>query len=181
MASKKLITLLLAFFIITIMVASVLNSRSINSENTIKYKGYKFIKSDQGWLTYINDQPIILNNNPKDLENIQINFNLNDLNSNEKIYLSLNPNDNLNLAIAKFSTYIELSPRIVPSCYEDNEQCSNSPIKTCKDASSNIGVIIFKKSTSTNIEFKDNCLAFEGNNIELLKYIDKLILIQLGI
>jgi hypothetical protein len=123
-------------------------------------------------------------NNPKDLENIQIpNINLQDLNSAQKIYLSINPNENIQQAYAYFNTNIKplLNTILINSCTINIEKCADLPLKTCADASQFQKVIILKESNSTKIEYKNNCLYLSGNQEELNKEIDKLTLILLGI
>jgi len=179
---KKLILPIILSFLMIGSVFTVFLSGS--NENKIKYHNLKFTKTNEGWSSYLNDQKIVLMNNPKDLENIQIpNINLQDLNSAQKIYLSINPNENIQQAYAYFNTNIKplLNTILINSCTINIEKCADLPLKTCADASQFQKVIILKESNSTKIEYKNNCLYLSGNQEELNKEIDKLTLILLGI
>lgn len=179
---KKLILPIILSFLMIGSVFTVFLSGT--NENEIKYHNLKFTKTNEGWLSYINNQKIVLMNNPKDLENIQIpNINLQDLNSAQKIYLSINPNENLEQVYAHFNTNIKplLRTNVINSCTVDIERCTNLPLKTCVDASQFQKVIILKESNETKIEYKNNCLYLSGNQEELNKEIDKLNLILLGV
>ncbi len=180
---KKLILPLILVFLMIGSTFTIFLSGSSN-ENEVKYNNLKFTKTDEGWLSYINNQKIVLINNPKDLENIQIsNINLQDLNSAQKIYLSINPNENIQQAYLNFNTNIKplLRTILVNSCTTDIEKCANIPIKTCVDTSEFQKVIILKESNESKIEYKNNCLYLSGNQEELIKYIDKLTLTLLGV
>lgn len=179
MKGKKITKIILPFFIIFIMVMSGIGYMAgRNSEEVIKYNGFKFSKVDNGWLTYSNDLPVILINKPSELEGIDAGFvSLNELNSAEKIYLSSNPKDNLGryLQGLQFNVLKRLKPRIVQACYTDNEECKDFVLKDCNDASSSVKVILIKKGKNL-IEYKDNCLIIQGEDEELVKYIDKFIM-----
>ena len=171
--------LFLPLFIIAIMVMSGIGYMAgENSDEIIDYKGIRFSKVQSGWLTYSGDKQVILFNNPNDLEGIDIvGVSLNELNSAIKIYVSSNPEDNLGLYLKGFQFNIlnNLKPMKVNACYEDNERCADLPLKDCSDASSNIKVILIKKGESL-VEYENNCLLIQGQDEELLKYIDKLVL-----
>ncbi len=168
--------ILLPILICFIMVTSILGYMSSSSSEKVKYKGYKFNKINSGWLTYINDKKIILINSPNELENYDIELDLDELNSAQKIYLSINPNDNLFLGNLQNNIVPFLIPKIVVACYEDNEKCVNFPLKDCKDASDYIKIILIKKSENSKFYYKDNCLVIQGSQEEITKMIDKLTL-----
>lgn len=174
---KILLPLLICF----IMVTSILGYMSSTNSEKIKYKGYTFNKIDNGWLTYIGNKKIILINNPNKLEDYEIKYkntkiNLNELNSAQKIYLSINPEDGLFLGNLQNNIFPFLIPRLVISCYEDNEDCTNLPLKDCKDANKEIKVFLIKKEQDSKFYYKDNCLVIQGNQQEITKMIDKLTL-----
>ncbi|MCX6711828.1 MAG: hypothetical protein NT139_02210 [Candidatus Woesearchaeota archaeon] len=180
---KKLILPFILVFLMVGSVFTVILSGSSN-ENEVKYNNLKFTKTNEGWISYINDRKVVLFNNPKDLENMSIsNINLQDLNSAQKIYLSINPDENIQQAYTLFNTNIKplLRTILVNSCNIDNEKCANLPLKTCTDASQLQKVIILEESNSTKIEYNNNCLYISGNQEDLTKIIDKLTLNLLGV
>ena len=160
-----------------LMVLSVVNLNS-DEEGAIEYNDLKFVASSSGYLAYNSDEEqIIILTNPTELLDLEIgSISLNSLSSLEKIYISLNPNDDYQNAIYDFSRNIPLPSQQVLSCYEDHEDCSDLPLKTCEDATETIGIIIFKENNETLLSFDDNCLTIQGK--DLLKVTDKLILDQ---
>lgn len=149
-----------------------------DSEKVVKYNGYKFSKAEGGFMTYVDGKKIVLYNNPNELTNTTTGFaDFNELNSAEKIYVSVNPEDNLGnyLFGLQYNLLNNLKPKKVSACYVDNELCKELPLKDCKDASARIKVILIRKG-DTKIEYKDNCLIIQGKDEELVKFIDKLIL-----
>lgn len=181
---KKLILPLILVFLMIGSIFTIFLSGSSNNSNEVTYNNLKFTKTDTGWISYINNKQIVLINNPNDLKNIQIpNINLQDLNSAQKIYLSVNPNENIQQAYALFNTDIKplLRSNIINACTVDIAKCANLPLKTCKDASQLQKVIILEESNSTKIEYNNNCLYISGNQEDLTKIIDKLTLNLLGV
>lgn len=175
----------LALFIISIMVFSVLSLTSEDTEEKIKYKDQLFVKTNQGWQTYINNQQYIFAYNPLELENITLpaNFNINKLNSAQKLYLSFNPEEDIYLAMQEFYTLLKplLTPKMQESCFIDIEKCSKLPLKTCEDATPDIKVILLKEDNLSKIDYQYNCLTLQGDSENLIKNIDKLSLNFLGL
>jgi len=169
--------LILPLFIITIMVLSVLGYSigSSTTSNKIKYKDYTFIQTDNGFVTYINNQQIFLFNNPNDLLDIKIPVKLSELNSANKIYLTINPE--INTALSPFQNIFPvLTPRIVQACIKDSDICSNLPLKTCLDATSLNKIIQIQFSETPSITYKNNCLLIQGTTKDLIKQIEALTL-----
>ena len=173
--------LLMALIIIFLMVFSVLGFvvvRETEGER-IQYKQKTFSKANDKWLTYIDNKPLVISSSPKDLEQIQTpKVFLNDLNSAQKIYISKNYKETANyMQIELFGNLQQfLNTPLINSCSEENEQCPNIPIKTCKDATVQQKVILFKQSQEQEIFYTENCLIIQGNNQEITKKIDKLLL-----
>ncbi|RME55471.1 hypothetical protein D6777_00420 [Candidatus Woesearchaeota archaeon] len=177
---QQKLTGILGLFIISIMVLSALNFYDTSEkDNEYTYQGKKFIRTENNlWTTYLPNKQLTIISNPKDLENISINYiPLNILNSMQKIYLSINPKDRNQEALYELKRNIPLSPLVVTACYEDNELCTELPLKSCEDATDNIGVILLKESNLTKVEFKNNCLTIQGK--ELVKLVDKITLQQI--
>lgn len=174
--SNKIVKIALPIFICCIMITSILGYMNSSSSEKIKYKGYKFYKIEDKFVGYINDVKVILMNNPNELENYSINLNLDSLNSAQKIYLSINPKDKLFLGTLETNIFPFLIPKLIISCYEDNEECANLPLKTCNDANQETKVILVKKDKNSKFYYKDNCLVIQGNQEEINKMIDGLTL-----
>ena len=175
----------LALFIISIMVFSVLSLNSEDKEEKITYKDQLFVKTAQGWQTYINNQQYSFAYNPLELENITLpaNFNVNKLNSAQKIYLSLNPEEDIYLAMQEFYKLLKplITPKMQESCFIDVERCAALPLKTCDSATPDVKVILIKQDNLSKIDYQYNCLTIQGDSENLIKNIDKLSLNFFGL
>jgi hypothetical protein len=186
--NKKILTGFIGLFIIGTMVFSIFgysntqHSRSGES-NFYDYNGHKFIQTQQGWLTYIEENPVSFYFGPRELEyfNPEIDFKRNNLNYLDKIYLSLHPNESLHPAAQEFTRFINFGTNYVTSCSEDGQGCENLPIRTCENATDNIGVIEFKFSNETKITTKNTCIKVEGSQQSIVMLTNKIALTELGI
>ncbi len=174
---KKIFVIGIGIFIISIMVLSVLDINNSQETEKVTYKGINFVKTYNGWLGYKDDNPIYLVYNPLETANITMNINNIDLFSlTAKNYISSLPEDGLNEAISNFINRARLQRTPINSCYKDTKSCADLPIKTCEDADTSTGVIIFKYSNETKVTLTGTCLIFEGDNSDLIKHIDRLML-----
>lgn len=174
--SNKIVKIALPIFICFIMITSILGYMNSSNSEKIKYKDYKFYKIEDKFIGYVGDVKVILMNNPNGLDSYRSKIKLTDLNEAQKIYLSLNPKDSLFLGTLENNIFPFLVSKVVISCYEDNEECVSSPLKTCTDASQEIKVILIKKDKNSKFYYKDNCLIIQGNQEEINKMIDGLTL-----
>ncbi len=178
--NPKLLPTLIGLFIISIMVFSVLGMWGEDSEaqGAYEYKGIKFTSTDYGWIGYQGDKKITLATNPKELENITINYVQPDLlNRLSKVYISLEYNEPVLRAVQEFEQSIKFTTITMPACTQDSPRCADMPLKTCKDATDTVGVIVFKQSNQTEVSLINNCLTIQGP--ELTKIVDKIVLTQL--
>jgi len=169
----------LSIFISFILVSSIVGYMfSGSGDESIKYKGYKFVNDRGNWIGNVNGQRIFISERPDLLENISgPDLELNYLNSMNKIYLSMNPEDKLDSSLYLFSLNIlsKLKPVITRSCIDDSEECYNTPLKSCEDATANTFVIIIERGEE-DILYNNNCLEINGDTGNILKYLDKLTL-----
>tara|TARA_Y100000310_G_C20683607_1_gene817599 strand:+ start:499 stop:1077 length:579 start_codon:yes stop_codon:yes gene_type:complete len=176
---KEFMTYLVGLFIIVIMATSALSMWG-GDEEGVEFDGMKFVDSGYGWQTYIGESKVTISSYPLDLENVSIDdVSFSSLNLMGKLYFSINPYDSYQQAVYDFQANIDLFPNVVYSCYEDNDLCSDMPLKDCDDAMDGTGVVIFRETNSSDfVEFSGNCLVIEGK--DLLKVTDKLILDYYG-
>ncbi|MAG20179.1 hypothetical protein CL618_01980 [archaeon] len=177
--------IIISLFIIFLMISSVLGFISVQSSSvkTIKYKDLKFKNIDDRWVTIISNQQVSLKYSPESLPNNPTIITLNDLNSAQKIYITNNPQENTQEAQSEFLGNLIpfISPSLVQACSEDIPSCSEKPLKTCQDATSSVKIIQFKQSDNIIVNYQDNCLLIQGNNQDLIKKLDKLVLYILGL
>ncbi|MBI2667961.1 hypothetical protein HYX17_04310 [Candidatus Woesearchaeota archaeon] len=185
---KKNLTIILGIFIIGTMILSTFGYSSFSGftsadANYYDYNEYKFIETNQGWSTYINNNQVVFFFGPRDLEDFQLDVDLksNNLDYLEKVYISFNPDDNLQPAIQEFIKFIKIESNFVIACSEDVKGCENLPIKTCKNSTDKIGVIQFNLDDKTEITTKNTCINVKGNTLSMIKMIDKIALANLGI
>lgn len=180
MESKKvLISLFLAFLMISSIAGFIVGNPLDNSER-IEYNGYTFVPTNQGYLTYLGDNQILISSDPR---NVQLykgleDFTLEKLNSASRIYFTFNPSDNLQNSFAYFDANIRprLTRSITTACTEDVEGCETIPIITCQDANADNIVIQIDSSETSSITFNNNCLLLQGNQFTLPVLFDSIIL-----
>ena len=170
--------LLISLFFVMLVSTSILGLVSNDRAPSQKYKNMEFKKIDQGWISFYANRQIFIPSDIPSLNDPKIQkLDLSPLNLKEKIYFSRNPLENNKIAIAQFNSYIALSPRKVDACITDIAECADTPLKTCKDATDKVGVIIFQEANETEVSFNDGCLLIQGK--DLLKTTDQFILEQL--
>jgi hypothetical protein len=181
--SKKFLTSLIGFFIIFIMVFSVMDLWD-RSGDSYKYKGIEFNNDQNGWVGYIGSNAVQLGYNPQELENVT-DVDFSGFDSVQKIYLATDDPLALYKSIDYFRKRVPLSPTKVVSCTPQGSnvsECDQLPLKDCEDADNSVGVIIFKKSDEFKTSFLSNtCMVIEGNNENMLKVFDKAMLKMLGV
>ena len=155
------------------------------------YNGFSFIKGKDMWFTQI--QPpgenkiytIELRYGPKELEDIPIIGEPKLFLTINKTYITFDPyNENLKyigLAIGDIDINLinVLNIEPVAACTKNHSGCSDRPIKDCDNT--NYPVILVKQDPVAFIEQKGNCLIIQGNDFELVKAADKLLLYLYGI
>jgi len=178
---KQFFSILVGLFFIGIMVFSALYYGMDKEEiQKVEYNGLTFVQTNQGWMSYVNDEDsIILSYNPEEIDEEFEKVSYAHMKTLGKVYLSTNPYDNVQSAIQELyrNGFLDQT-QVVIACYEDNEACSELPLKTCEDATDFIGVIILKEANETSVNLESNCLTIEGKN--LLMVVDKFILDQYG-
>ncbi len=172
----------MSLFIVAIMVLSVLGiafNYSTEDSSEGKFKKYKFKIYNGQWITYKDDDKILISSTPNTLERIQVpDVTFEDLNSADKIYFTTNPNNQIpNNAILDIQANIfpKLSS-IQLACIEDSTSCSSLPLKTCKDATPSNIIIQTQIADTQTLTFENNCLLIAGPRLDFTEMIDALIL-----
>jgi hypothetical protein len=175
---QKTMSGLIGGLIILIMVGSALNFYDEDAENKQEYNGIEFMNTGNGWLGYTEEgREVSILTSPAELKNITTpNIDISNLNLLQKIYITYDPRHKVRGALYQFQKSISLSPRLVGACTVDVELCAEMPLKTCKDASSTVGIILFEESNETAISLNNNCLTIKGK--DLVKLTDKLVVEQ---
>ena len=183
---KKMYTVLLGLFFIGTMVLSILGFSGGGIDPNVQgsettYGGRKFAQTEGRWITYLEDEtPITIAVNPDQLQSYE-NLDLSIFEGRQKVYLSAPPTGDLAQAVAYLKSRINQFKTTVLSCEKDNLGCENLPLKTCKDATKEIGVVIIREGSTTKLEKEPNCLIIETTFIDLVGMTDKLVLESIGI
>ena len=155
----------------------------IGNADYYDYNNYRFVLTEQGWLTYIKNNPVIFYFGPRELENFKADIDLRTRNLDflDKIYISFNPNENLQASVQEFIKFIRFQSNLIVACSVDIPGCDNIPVKTCKDADDKVGVVEFELSEKTEITTKDTCISVKGTQTSIAMLADKIALTELGV
>lgn len=179
--------IILASFIALIMVGSILGIvMSDRRSNQFKYKDIKFRQDSNGWSTVINNQKLIFDYFPADVEQIELSQDIiAALTQRPEIDTTSKINDTFSeeIALAQYNMALTLSNLniYIRQGFTTNNTF-NLPILTCKDATAAVPIIYFEQSNQTKITLEKNCIIAEArNNIDILRIKDRLIYSLLGI
>ena len=198
---KGIIIVLLAIFLI-IAVFSYISIKKEDSSNILTYNGYTFYLIQTGNLSLYtlsfgvgstpkieNPKPYLHNFRyfPSDLEYIPFESKIvektlysSPKNYKEKIYISVGPDFTNQEALAPFVLFQILNradygvfqiptQMAFSSYYEETE----NPIKTCRDANNEIGVILLKKGDNEKIYIEEDCIILQGKGLEGLRKVSE--------
>jgi hypothetical protein len=172
--------IIMPLFLASIMIFSILGFAfsSNDTSGRIDFNGYKFAQTNSGFLTYKDNQQIVISSDPRSLDLTTLpEISINDLNTATKIYLSFNPEENLPQYLSYFNFNVKTKLKnLIPACSEDVEGCGDIPIKSCEDASLLDRVIQLKYSEIPTITYNSGCLLIQGNPATLQQQLDALTL-----
>ena len=153
------------------------------------YKGiYSFVTLDNIWYTALKSPKdtkiysLALRYSPRDLKDIIIEGNLNAelFNNQSEFYVTFNPTGKqfsyIGLAVADFSTHMSkvFEKKPIAACDRNlTESCKKIPIITCEDADKL--VLYIKESRKFKVYYNNNCIVVEGNELELVKGVDRIL------
>lgn len=182
---KKLI---LPGFLALVMILSVfgviIGGISEDDVEIKEFKGNRYINRGETWSTTVGQNTFIFNYDPEELAGISMPLiTFNDLNSAEKIYLTIQPDSDKIGQVAGFinSNLIpQIGPPVITSCIKDHEKCSNLPLKTCSDATQTIKVISIEEG-ETRISYANNCLEITTDGTSMQKMLEALLFNMYGL
>ena len=181
------ILIILSVFAILFMVGKLLPKNYQGYD----YNGFSFIKVNNMWFTQI--QPpgenklytIELRYGPKDLEEIPVIGKPELFLTINKTYITFNPTDKnlkyIGLAIGDIDLNLikVLGIEPIAACTKNHSACSDRPIKNCDNTKA--PVILVQQDPVAFVEQRGNCLIVQGNNFEIVKAADRLLLYLYGI
>lgn len=195
-AKKRKRNIAIGLFIIFLMVFSIVGyaflDGNFNESQKIKYNNYEFTTNGEYWQTKVKisgqEQTIITNFLPSDLENISLSGNilLSDFQNKIVYYIANNSADERNSLGILDNEIKKYYLRAQLACSEENENlshCSNLPIKSCDDANSEILIIKINsiENSTASINYKNYCIEISGQGIDLMRASEKIIFKSYGI
>ena len=177
MNSKIILTLFIAFIMITSVIGFIWSSGSgEETYEVIEYNGYEFKNINGRYLVEVNSNEYVFDNSPYDLEDLDADFSL----ESDKYYLLFNPSErdnNIDYFMQKLYLTLSYQGINVQLACDREEGCDPSlPIKSCDDYS-----FYLKKSENTKIYKENNCVVLEGDNVGLNMAVDKVNLVMLNV
>lgn len=177
---KVLISLFLAFLMISSVAGFIVGNPLDGGDTRIKVGDQTYIQTTQGFMTYLGDNQILISSDPRNIPLYKglEDFTLEKLNSASRLYFTFNPSDNLQNSFAYFDANIRprLTRSITTACTVDSPECETLPIITCEDATENNIVIQISSSETSSLTFDNNCLLLQGNQFTLPVLFDSIIL-----
>ena len=186
---------LMAYFIVLLMVTSVLGMISMNNsdpptQDSISYGKYHFVphEKDNIWSVKIDNIDYYFNYFPTDVDDIYLDYNIPEKIKNSDVILftydSVEPElkesdesiNNIEYSIFMLRRTIELNHNhYARQGLTDNVFYPDELQITCNDAKYSLPVIYFKQSNKTGISLENDCIIIEGANpTDFLKLKDRL-------
>ena len=159
------------------------------------YKGaYSFVTLDNLWYTQLTSPKgtkiysLALRYSPKDLKDIVIEGNLNEMlfDNQTDFFVTFNPTGKdfsyVALAVADFNTHMSkvFEKKPIAACdRNETEPCKTRPIVTCGDTDK--FVLYIKESQKFRTYYNENCIVVEGNGFDLVRGVDRILYNLYGI
>jgi hypothetical protein len=182
--NKRLQTIMMGF-IAVIMITSVMGFLWKGGPPKVEYNGVPFTQEPEGWSANINNQKMIFNYHPNEVEYLNMSPEIAQRLTTVEIDTTYDINDSYAEYIAKVQYTLATGLSgfdifIVGGFTAENE--FNRPVITCDDATIYVPVVYFKQSNQTKVSLEGNCIIAEARKGEdLIKIKDRLAYTVLGI
>lgn len=160
------------------------------TENNFLYNNYAFVEAGNMWYTRWqkgnNLYTIPLRFNPRQVENVTIIGELDKRFDPKNLYITFDPRKEpfayVALGAAELSINLVRALDAVPTAacaYNTTAACSARPIVTCQDEDK--AVIFIREANETAVLLNGNCIVIQGDQMNLLKAVDRVLYIWYGI
>lgn len=183
----KTILIILGVVLLLLFLAIYFWQPSQNSDYFFKYNGFQFQQDQNGYkLTlYINNQnvPAIvhLREDPRTLEDIPVEGNVQALRTKQQIYVTLDPYANLTgkttIGALEIDAILD-NPYLfsIPVSSAFTVPFANATVKTCADVNATEGVILLQTGEETLIHETQGCITVQGVTEEdIIRASDRLV------
>ncbi|MBR9677603.1 hypothetical protein GOV04_05680 [Candidatus Woesearchaeota archaeon] len=156
-------------------------------ENNYIYNGFSFIKYDGLWWTQLSLYGDVyflpLHFGPRESKQVPITGQLSkSFDASNQVYITFDPEQTTGLqytALAASEIGLSLKKALlrqgIAACTKNNsDACYNRPIITCDNTE--LPVIYLEHSNNTQIILDDNCIIVQGQNEELVRATDRMLL-----
>jgi len=158
--------------------------------NNFVYNGYAFAKIDNMWWTRWKSgnkaYNIPLRFNPRQVENVTIDGELDKRFTANNLYITFNPDEErftyLALAAGELSLNLVTALNATPiaACITNStDTCSTRPIVSCQNEDK--AVIYIREANETAVLLNGNCMVVQGNGMEIMRAVDRVLFIWYGI
>ncbi len=176
-----LVTLFIALSMILSIFAIVLDNQS----NQLKYNGYKFSLTTEGYKVKVDDRVHTFRNYPSQLES----FNFSDSSKNllsESVAIAMLFNPNLTVDDLSYIDYsrFDFDDKIDKPVYFAVTEESESyllPVLGCENATSEIPFLVFNMSTETSIVEDGNCIIMNAKLMDIIALEERIAYQMLGV
>lgn len=182
---KRWGVIIVTSFIALLMILSIFAIVLDNQSNNLKYNGFKFSLTNDGYKVNINDKMYTFRNYPSELENFNLSQNTKDLLAkSEAIALVFDPNSSVDdltyIDFARFSFDEKIDKPIYFAVTQESETYL-FPVLTCDNATSEIPFIYFNISSETSIVEQNNCIILNAKLIEIVDVQERIAYQMLGV
>lgn len=180
----------MSVFIAVIMIVSVIGfalSFAQPPAERLQYRDHKFIRTQQGVQTKINNIKVYFNYFPRDLEDIQFNEGAKAAMDGVRVFwFSYDPNDLYAREIADVLYYMEEVLGTVNDQYVQRGLVNNTdyalPQITCANATTAVPVLIIQSGNETKVEHENGCItAFASGERAVYQVGDRVLYQALGV
>ncbi len=161
-------------------------------DDRYRYNGFNFVNIDGIWYTELMNGnrkiTLPLHYGPRDVENMTIDGSLGSGFTDAKlIYIAFDPLDNNLTYIALANGELSLSLAramglmLKAACTQNQTvSCAKQPILSC-GSDDNKAIIELRQGNTTGVFYKNNCILVTGDDMNLVKAVDRLLLKWYGI
>lgn len=165
---KKLYVTLVGFFIVFLMVASLLVLDG-EEDNSYEYNGYLVTQGNGFWNVAKEGASLAFEYDPLSLENYSIeSFYV----TSDKIYLAYNPtvSDLQSFEFRRLYDFLNsIGVSVVPSCIDSLENCPDIPFVSCDEEKD---IIKFEEGKEVKIILDENCVVLKSSKDKALEVVN---------
>lgn len=158
----------------------------IDTVDKYTFNNFEFTKKSGLWVTEIQVSntliTIPLHYGPRETSNVEIIGSFDEIFNSDSIYITFDPTTEnasiIALAAAELSLNLVqgINRNLIAACtVNETEACYTRPIINCDNTQD--PVIVIKKDKTAAVEFDGNCIRIKGEGQDLIKSVDKLLLL----